>query len=403
MLRNKEQPMTAQTQTDVRALAAPLLELLAAEADRADRDRRLPAEVVEPSRRAGLFRLAVPRALGGIEADLPGYLGLLEDVSGALGSMGWCIAVTTGSVHALAVQFPPEHAREALAAAGAGAIITGTLPPLGRATPSAGGYTVSGRWPFASLTEHADWRMVGTAAPGPPPHSADPRIAGENHLRYCLVPPGTQGMTLHDTWHVLSMRASGSCDLELRDVFVPAQRSAAVTWNQHRAGMVGLLRVPFSVTQGMSLGAIGLGIARVAFDAVVERAGRPRGPLPPASNSAPLQLAVADAAVEIAAGQAVLAREAVTAWTRAQQDEPISTAERLPWWTAAYGASQMAIHAVERLYALSGAHALYDDVPLQRYFRDVRVPQHHIHLHPGETAQDIGRTLLGLPPERRNW
>lgn len=395
--------MTAAIHSDLRALAAPLLGLFAAEAERADQERRLPVEVVEAARKVGLFRLAVPRACGGLEADLPGYLGLLEDVSGALGSLGWCIAVAGGVAHALAVQFTPEQAREALDAAGAGAILTGTLPPLGTATPAPGGYRVTGRWPFASLSEHADWRMVGTAAPGPPPHTADPRVEGGRHLRYCLLPPGIPGVTLHDTWHALSMRGSGSCDIELTDVHLPEERTAPVTWNQYRADMVGVLRVPFSVTQGMSLGAIGLGIAGAAFDAVVERARRPRGSLPPPSHAAPLQLAVAEAAMELAAGRALLAREAQAAWARARQDRAITAEERAPWWTAAYGASQMAVRAVERLYALSGAHALYDGVPLQRYFRDVRVPQHHIHLHPGETAQEIGRAVLGLPGERYNW
>lgn len=395
--------MTAGTVPSLPTDMRPLLELFAARAEEADRERRLPADVVAAARSAGLFRLLAPRALGGLEIDLPAYLKLLEDVSKACGSLGWCIAVAGGVIHALAVQFTAEQAWEALTAAGAGAILSGTLPPLGTATPHDGGYTVSGRWPFASLTEHADWRMVGTAAPGPPPHTADPRVAGDRHLRYCLLPPGTPGVTLHDTWHVLSMRGSGSCDIELDGVRVPVERTAAVTWNQYRADMVGVLRVPFSVTQGMSLGAIGTGIAAAAFEAVMARAQRPRGATPPASAAVPMQLAVAEAAVELAAGRALLAREAAAAWERAQQDAPTTAAERAPWWIAAYGASQMAVRAVERLYALSGAHALYDDAPLQRYFRDVRVPQHHIHLHPGETAQEIGRTLLGLPNERHNW
>jgi alkylation response protein AidB-like acyl-CoA dehydrogenase len=394
------------TATDAPSLherVAPLLPLFAAEAERADRERRLPQEVVASARAAGLFRLLVPRVHGGLEAALPDYLALLEDLAGACGSLAWCVAVCGGSVHALAVQFPPETARGPLEAAGGGAIVTGTLPPLGTAAPQDGGYVVNGRWPFASLTEHADLRIVGAAAPGPPGEGPDPRVPADRHLRYCLVPAGTPGVTLHDTWRALAMQGSGSLDLELANVFVPAPRTAAVSWRRHRPDLPGVLRVPFAITQGLSLAAISCGIARTALDLVIARARAPRGPLPPAAAVPSLQLAVADAAVDVAAGRAVLARGAEAAWARCREDTPIGVEERTPWWIAAHGAARAAVHAVETLFAHSGAHALYDDAPLQRCFRDVRTAHHHIHLHPGETAQEIGRALLGLPPERVNW
>ncbi len=394
--------MTAVHDAALDAVVAPLLSLFAEAAERADRERRLPQDVVTAARDAGLFRLLVPKAFGGWEVDLVSYLALLEDIGAACGSVAWCIAVSAGSVHALAVQFAPEQARAALEAIGRGAILTGTLPPLGTAVPRDGGYIITGRWPFASLTEHADWRMVGVAAPGPPPFIVDRRVAPDQHLRYCLLPPGTPGVTLHDTWHVLSMQGSGSCDVEVRDVLVPEERTAAVTWNRHRDDMVGVLRVPFSVTQGMSLAAIACGIGRAALDAAIARAREARRPRAPGGD-VPLQLALAEASVELAAGRALLARETEAAWERARQEAPITADERTPWWIAAHGAAGLAVRAVDRIFAHAGAHALYDSAPLQRYFRDVRVPLHHTHLHPGETAQEIGRALVGLPPERHNW
>ena len=381
----------------------PLLELFAAEAERADRERRLPANVVAAAREAGLFRMLVPRAYGGLEAGLVSYAALIEEIAVACGSVAWCVVVSGAVVHTLAVQWQPEDAREVLLAAGAGAILTGTLPPLGTATPVEGGYSVSGRWPFASLTEHADWRMVGTLAPGPAPERAAAGGAADRHLRFCLVPAGAPGVTLYDTWRALSMQGSGSCDLELAGVFVPARHTTSVVWNRYRPDLAGTLRVPFAIMQGLTLAAIACGVARAALDTAVARARAPRGALPPAGATVPLLLAIAEAAVDLAAARALLARETAAAWERSQQDAPIAAEERTPWWIAAHGAAQAAIRAVERLFAYSGAHAMYDDVPLQRYFRDVRIPQHHLHLHPGETLQDIGRTLLGLPPERHNW
>jgi alkylation response protein AidB-like acyl-CoA dehydrogenase len=389
----------------------PLLPFFAEAASRADVERRLPVDVVAAAREAGLFRLLVPAACGGIEASLPVYVQLLEQVAGACGSLAWCIVVTGGCTHALAVQFAAEQAHPWLEVLGNGGIVTGTLPPLGTAAPVTGGYTVSGRWPFASLTEHASFRMVGAVAPGPLPApisaiSADRRIAREaqdRHLRYCIIPADTPGVRLHDTWHALTMQGSGSCDIELLGVFVPEERTAAVDWARHRPDLYAALRVPFAVVQGLALAAITTGIASAALDTFITRARTPRGSLPPASHAAPVQLATADAAVGVATARALVSSAAQSAWQRALRDEPITLDERTPWWIAAHGASEASVSAVNRLFALSGAHALYDDSPMQRYFRDVRVAQHHIHLHPGETAQDIGRSLLGLPVERYNW
>jgi alkylation response protein AidB-like acyl-CoA dehydrogenase len=210
-------------------------------------------------------------------------------------------------------------------------------------------------------------------------------------------------VTLHDTWHALTMQASGSCDIEIENVFVPRESTAAVDWARHRPDLYGSLRVPFAVVQGLALASITAGVAGAALDAFVQRARAPRGALPPAGSAATVQLAAAEAAVNVATARSLIDSAARSAWERALNAEPITLDERTPWWIAAHGASQASVRAVDGLYALSGAHALYDDAPMQRYFRDVRVAQHHIHLHPGETAQDIGRSMMGLPVERHNW
>ncbi|HEX2515077.1 MAG TPA: acyl-CoA dehydrogenase family protein, partial [Chloroflexota bacterium] len=56
-----------------------------------DRARRLPHDLVEALVEAGLFRLALPRAAGGAEADLLGFLDVAEALAAADGSAGWCL------------------------------------------------------------------------------------------------------------------------------------------------------------------------------------------------------------------------------------------------------------------------------------------------------------------------
>src|SRR5437660_1437366 len=67
-------------------------------ADRIEQDRRVPAELVQALAAAGVFRLCVPRALGGVEAHPETMIAVLETIAHADGSAGWSamIGATSG-------------------------------------------------------------------------------------------------------------------------------------------------------------------------------------------------------------------------------------------------------------------------------------------------------------------
>ena len=80
-------------------------------ADRIDEERRLPPELAADMADAGLFRLLVPRSLGGAELDFMAYLGIVEVFARADGSTAWC--VNQNNVFATdAVRMPLETAME---------------------------------------------------------------------------------------------------------------------------------------------------------------------------------------------------------------------------------------------------------------------------------------------------
>ena len=80
-------------------------------ADRIDEERRLPPGLAADMADEGLFRLLVPRALGGVELDFPGYLRIVETFARADGSTAWC--VNQNNVFATdAVRMPVETAQE---------------------------------------------------------------------------------------------------------------------------------------------------------------------------------------------------------------------------------------------------------------------------------------------------
>ena len=62
-------------------------------ADRAEREAQMPGEVAEAFHQAGLFRILLPRSLGGGELTIPDSLRLAEEVARIDGSAAWNLAI----------------------------------------------------------------------------------------------------------------------------------------------------------------------------------------------------------------------------------------------------------------------------------------------------------------------
>ena len=143
----------------------------AAHAEHGERERGLAPEVVDALRAGDLFRLCVPRALGGAEAPPLALVEAVETLAQADASSGWCLAVTATS-GLVAAYLDEDAAREVYGTAGMA--VGGVFAPRGRAVAVAGDLEVSGRWSFASGSTFCDWLMGGcvTERDGEGPSSA---------------------------------------------------------------------------------------------------------------------------------------------------------------------------------------------------------------------------------------
>jgi len=90
--------------------------------------------------------------------------------------------------------------------------------PRGRARRVEGGYRLSGRWPFSSGIDPSTWNMFGAVV--------SDEETGENEPRMFLVP--ASDYSIIDTWQVIGLAGTGSRDVEVADVFVPAYRTLAI-------------------------------------------------------------------------------------------------------------------------------------------------------------------------------
>ena len=189
-----------------------------ARASEAEALRRMPPDLVRKLKAAGVFRMFAPRSHGGLELDLPEGLKVIAEVAKADGSAGWTVMI--GSASALILSRMPRQTFDEVFAAGGPDLIQAGLAgvPRGRAERVAGGYRVSGEWPFSSGCEHADFIIgacVVTEAGAPMPGPID----GMPLVRIIGLPASR--WVIRDTWTVAGLKGTGSHTTALEDVFVP--------------------------------------------------------------------------------------------------------------------------------------------------------------------------------------
>ncbi len=129
----------------------PQLEMAA---ENIERRRELPEPVVEALVERGLFRLLLPRSLGGAELPPVSYLQIIEEVAKHDASAAWCLGQANGCTMTAAL-LEPAVAREIFEPK-RGIVAWGPPGPAeARAVP--GGYRLTGTWSFASGSHHATW------------------------------------------------------------------------------------------------------------------------------------------------------------------------------------------------------------------------------------------------------
>src|SRR5712671_8008377 len=239
---------------------------LDAAAEEIELRRELPESIVEALVERGLFRLLLPRSLGGAELPPAVYVQVIEEVAKHDASTAWCLGQATGCTMTSAL-LEPEVACEIFG--GKRGIVAWGPPGPAEARAVPGGYRLSGTWSFASGSHHASW--LGAHVPilgidGTPQLRPD----GGPVMRTLLFPKASARFA--DIWHVIGLRGTGSDSYTVAQLFVPEShtvlREAAA-----RPRQPGLLYA-FSSSNIYASGFAGvaLGIARSALDAFVELA-----------------------------------------------------------------------------------------------------------------------------------
>lgn len=371
---------------------AALAPRIADRADEAEAARRLPADLAADMAAAGLFRMMVPRSLGGLQLTPMEAVENIEAIGMADASAGWCtmIAATTALC---AAYLPRDQAR--IVFGDAEAITGGVFAPMGRALAEVDSWRVSGRWSWASGSANCNWLMGGCVLL----EDGKPRLAADGRPDHRMMVMPAADVALIDTWHAAGLKGTGSGDMAATDVLVPMERSVSLVHDRPVAEGA-LYAFP-------AFGLLALGIAAVASGnaaaALADLGGllvarKPLGSTRTAAERATVQTDFAKAHATLAAARALLFEALHGAWRVAEQSGDVPLTERARLRLAATHMVRTAADVTRTAYDLGGGSALFLSSPLQRRFRDAHAMTQHVMVAPA-TYELVGRVLLGLPTD----
>ena len=375
-------------------LARGLEPLVAAHRDRFDQDRGLPAPLVDAVRAAGLFGMWVPASMGGAELPPLDFLAVIEELARQDGSFGWCVTISAGYGRLAGAM--PEPAARAVFGSGSGVLI-GSLNPTGKAVAVPGGYRVTGHWTYGSFIAYGDWILgncITEDASGP--RQADD---GGPEFRLCLFP--RDAAEVFDIWHTGGLRATGSNDFAVADLFVPEDYSIPMPGFFPPPRHPGTLyAVPMPSTFVSCIATVCLGIARAAIESVVEIGAikATTGTRTVLRDKPLAQVEMARAEALLRAGRSYLFGELDAMWQDVRAGKTVPMRARADVRLAACHATQCAIQAVDIMYQLAGGAALFQSGRLERCFRDIHAAGQHIAVSAQTNLEPVGRVLFGLPP-----
>ena len=371
---------------------ARALRPLLAEHSREAEMRRMPVdEVWSALRKAGFFYHFVPKKYGGLEFDVDTFVDVVYELAQGCTSTAWVMSFCME--HNWMMSQFPEQAQEEIFAQSPYIIAPGVNSPTMVVTPVEGGYNLNGVWKFGTCIMHADWVLGGGIIPGEEPPQP-----------WFFALPAEQAI-VHDTWHVDGMIGTGSNDVELKDVFVPAHRvthfgkMAEGTAYGPQVHSNPLYRMPMLPFLAVTAGAVVLGTARAAIAAFEEYLAKRvlfgTGEKQVDKPAAQMRLGKAD--LMVSGAELIIRDVARRNRESANREGIVPPEERVSLRAQVAYAVQTCREAVNLVCSAAGSSAHRLDNPLQRAQRDINTMSNHVVFELDAATEQRGRVMLGMP------
>ncbi len=369
--------------------ASDLIPVLKDRAAHTEELRRIPDETVEDILSSGLHRIGVPQQFGGLDVDYGLILEVGYLLSSGCGATGWCYCLW--AAHAWLVGHWPLEAQQDVFGDSPDVLCASSLNGTDSTLEKVpGGFRFSGRWEFSSGCDAAGWIMLGADGP--------------NGRVWVLVP--RSDYQIIDTWFVSGLRGTGSNDIVVKDAFVPQYRVTEVgklgdgDWTGWEIHQHARYRIPVPALLGWDLVAPMVGIALGMIEEFTAQLTGTSGPGRTAELSG-VQLRLSQASAEVDAARALMRDDLRETFKTAQSGDGFTTLERARLRRDKAFIAQLCLSSVNRLFELSGGHAIFNSEPLQRFHRDIQAAVRRDGFIMDIGGLQYGRVALGLEPDGR--
>lgn len=380
--------------SDLVAAAEDLVPFLREVSPQTNASRCPPPESCRRIKAAGFARMFQPAHYGGAEGALTDGVDTLRTIAHGCGSTAWI--VVQNMMHNLMIAHWPRQAQDEVWGNTPDILASGILiPNVGRANQVDGGYVLSGRWPFVSGVNVADWVIFTGDVTKPD---------GTVEDRHFLVPRAQTEII--DTWYTIGLKGSASNDVVLKEIFVPGHMSITMDELKGHGRSPGsqvntsyIYRIPPYAIFGSFIGSAQLGIAEAAVEHYVSHARKRAATMSGTSMASftTQQVKVAEAQTAVRAARELIysvVREAEALFQRCGET---TLEDRTRYRAMATYAGTLAASAVNIVVEAGGGTVIYDRNPVSLCVSDMMVANRHTTQNWDVNASTYGRVLLGLP------
>jgi 3-hydroxy-9,10-secoandrosta-1,3,5(10)-triene-9,17-dione monooxygenase len=380
--------VTSIEQRDVQAVLAGIDELLPTLRERAQETedlRKLPDANVKALEDVGFFKLLQPEQWGGLQCDPTVFYEAVRRLASACGSTGWVAGII--GVHNWHLALFDQQAQQDVWGEDTSVRISSSYAPMGAGTvtEAGDGYLVNGTWAFLGGPVIKDGRPVDFGS--------------------FLIP--RTDYQIDDVWNVVGLRGTGSNTVVVKNVFVPKHRFLSYkamndgTAGGYQTNTAPVYKMPWGTIHPTTISAPIVGMAYGAYDAHVEHQGkRVRAAFAgeKAKDDPFAKIRIAEAASDIDAAWRQLSGNVADEYALLVAGEEIPFELRARARRDQVRATGRAIASIDRLFEASGATALSNDAPVQRFWRDAHAGRVHAANDPERAYLIFGNNEFGLPP-----
>jgi len=348
--------------------AASLAAIIVAEAPKIETSGKVTVPVMAALHDKGLFRLLLPKSVGGAQMHLGDFVDVIEELAKADASTAWCVGQASGCSFT-AAYVDGDVARDVFGARDS-VLAWGPSTKSAQAVKTDDGYVISGAWMFASGSRNAQW-LAGHC----PVLDKDGKVQigpGGRPIEITAVFRKDKA-SITDVWNVMGLKGTGSDNYAVTDLFVPDGYIFTRDNPADRRDGSTLYRFSVINVYGVTFAAVALGIASSMLASFIDLAARktPNTSSQVLRDNAAVQQQVGYNYARLQGARAYLHHTLEDMWQALQPDKECSVEQRLHLRMVSTYVIQQAREVADFAYHAAGSTAIFASQPFERRFRDM--------------------------------